>query len=48
MCTLAEHLFLFGFGFYVALPQYKSYTSFSASLVEEDLRCLAVHYFRHE
>jgi hypothetical protein len=36
------------FGFYVTLTQYRSYDNVSALLVEEDLRCPSIHYFRHE
>jgi hypothetical protein len=43
------HYFLFvWFGFYVTSTQYRSYRDIPALLVEEDLRCLSVHYFRHE
>jgi hypothetical protein len=36
------------FGFYVTSTQYRSYRDVPALLVEEDLRCPSVHYFRHE
>jgi hypothetical protein len=35
-------------GFYVIPTQYRTYGDVPALLVEEDLRCTAVHYFRHE
>jgi hypothetical protein len=34
-------------GFYVTSTQYRSYRDVPALLVEEDLRCPSVHYFRH-
>jgi hypothetical protein len=34
------------FGFYIAPPQYRSYCDVPALLVEEDLGCPSVHYFR--
>jgi hypothetical protein len=36
------------FGFYVTSTQYRSYRDIPALLVEENLRCPSVHYFRHE
>jgi hypothetical protein len=36
------------FGFYVTSTQYRSFGGVPALLVEEDLRCSSVHYFRHE
>jgi hypothetical protein len=36
------------FGFYVTSTQDRSYRDVQALLVEEDLRCPSVHYFRHE
>jgi hypothetical protein len=36
------------FGFYVTSTQYRSYRDVPALLVEEDLRCPSVHYFRHK
>jgi hypothetical protein len=38
----------FCFVFYVTPTQYRSYRDVAALLVEEDLRCPFVHYFRHE
>jgi hypothetical protein len=35
-------------GFYVTPKQYRSFGDFPALLVEEDLRCPSVHYFRHD
>jgi hypothetical protein len=35
-------------GFYVTSTQYRSYRDVPALLVEEDLRCPSVNYFRHE
>jgi hypothetical protein len=35
-------------GFYVTLTQYRSYRDVPVLLVEEDLRCFSMHYFRHE
>jgi hypothetical protein len=35
-------------GFYATPPQYRSYDDVQALLVEEDLRCPSVHYFRYE
>jgi hypothetical protein len=35
-------------GFYVTPTQYRSFGDFPALLVEEDLMCPSVYYFRHE
>jgi hypothetical protein len=49
LVILDNGLFLFVcFGFYVTSTQYRSYRDVPALLVEEDLRCPSVHYFRHE
>jgi hypothetical protein len=42
-----ETLFRYYKRFYVTSTQYRSYRDFPALLVEEDLRCPSVHYFRH-
>jgi hypothetical protein len=34
--------------FYVTPTQYRSYGDVPALLVEEDLRCPSMHYYRHE
>jgi hypothetical protein len=34
--------------FYVTSTQYRSYLDIPALLVEEDLKCSSVHYFKHE
>jgi hypothetical protein len=36
------------FGFYVTPTQYRSFGDVQALLVEEDLRCRSVHYFRYK
>jgi hypothetical protein len=36
------------FGFNVTSTQYRSYRDVPALLVEEDLRCPSMNYFRHE
>jgi hypothetical protein len=36
------------FGFNVTPTRYRSFGDVPALLVEEDLRCPSVHYFRHE
>jgi hypothetical protein len=41
-------LFVSLFGFHVTLTLYRSYRVVPALLVEEDLVCPSVHYFRHE
>jgi membrane protease YdiL (CAAX protease family) len=41
-------LFIIFLGFYVTSTQDRSYRDVPALLVEEDLRCPSVHYFRHE
>jgi hypothetical protein len=46
-CTKYDYFFIL-IGFYVTLAQYRSYRDVSALLVEEDLRCLSVHYSRHK
>jgi hypothetical protein len=38
----------FCFGFYVTQTQYSSFGDVPALLVEADLRCPSVDYFRHE
>jgi hypothetical protein len=46
--TSKHLLFVFVFWFYVTSTQYRSYRDVPVLLVEEDLRCPSVHYFRHE
>jgi hypothetical protein len=41
-----EDIFLAGF--YLTPTQYRSYGDFPTLLMEEDLRCPNVHYFRHK
>jgi hypothetical protein len=41
-------LLFFFIGFYVTPTQYRLYGDVPALLVEEDLSCLSVHYFRHK
>jgi hypothetical protein len=41
-------LFICLIGFYVTPTHYRSYGHIPALLVEEDLRCPSIHYFRHE
>jgi hypothetical protein len=43
-----ENLFFVCFGFYVTSTQNRSYRDIPALLVEEDLRCPSMHYFRHK
>ena len=45
--NLAE-IFVWLVGFNVAPTLFRLYGDFPALLVEEDLRCSSVHYFRHK
>jgi hypothetical protein len=52
LCFHSIHLFVCLFvcliGFYVTQTHYRSYGDVPAFLVEEELRCPSVYYFRHE
>jgi hypothetical protein len=43
-----RHIHIFSVGYYVAPTQYRLQGDFPAILVEGNLRCPSMHYFRHE